>query len=154
MKVDDSENHNPGFKYASWEVKGTPIRLEIGKKDFEKNEVRCAIRHSGEKMQLSQEDIAKSVTDVLDKIHKDMYQKALDARNSHLKEVTDWAGFMTALNNKDICLAPWCDTAACEIRIKDQSKEESLANMEAANEGEVVLTGSAKTLCIPYELGN
>jgi len=61
---------------------------------------------------------------------------------------------MTALNNKNICLAPWCDTAACEIRIKDQSKEESLANMEAANEGEVVLTGSAKTLCIPYELGN
>ena len=51
--MDDSDNHNPGFKFNSWEVKGTPIRLELGKKDFEKNEVRCAIRHSGEKMQLA-----------------------------------------------------------------------------------------------------
>lgn len=60
---------------------------------------------------------------------------------------------MTALNHRKICLAPWCDCVACEERIKAQSKEESLAAMEAANEGEVLLTGAAKTLCIPYELG-
>lgn len=71
-----------------------------------------------------------------------------------MKEVTDWAGFMAAINEKNICLAPWCDTVACEERVKEQSKEESLAAMEAAGEGEVVLTGSAKTLCIPFELGN
>ena len=47
--IDDSDNHNPGFKYNFWEVRGTPVRLELGSKDFEKNEVRCAVRHSGEK---------------------------------------------------------------------------------------------------------
>lgn len=57
---------------------------------------------------------------------------------------------MTALNKKDICLAPWCDTVECEVRVKDRSKEESIAAMEAANEGEVSLTGSGKTLCLPY----
>ena len=61
---------------------------------------------------------------------------------------------MEALNDKNICLAPWCDTVECEKKIKEQSKEESLANLQAANEDEVVLTGSAKTLCIPFELGD
>lgn len=49
VQVDDRENHNPGFKFANWEVKGTPIRLEIGSKDLEKGEVKVAVRHSGEK---------------------------------------------------------------------------------------------------------
>ena len=83
-----------------------------------------------------------------------MYQKALTARDDHMIHVTDWKSFMEALNKKKICLAPWCDTVACEKKIKDLSKEESLANMKAANEDEVSLTGSAKTLCIPYEIGD
>ena len=58
VKVDDSDIHNPGFKYNSWEVKGTPMRLELGGKDFAKNEVRCCLRHNGEKMQLAQEGLA------------------------------------------------------------------------------------------------
>jgi prolyl-tRNA synthetase len=59
VQVDDRENHNPGFKFANWEVKGTPIRLEIGTKDLEKSEVKVAIRHSGEKFQLSQEKLSE-----------------------------------------------------------------------------------------------
>ena len=49
MVLDDRENYNPGFKFNHWELKGTPIRLELGKKDFEKKELRCAKRHNGEK---------------------------------------------------------------------------------------------------------
>lgn len=47
--IDDSDNHNPGFKFNYWEVRGTPVRLELGSKDFEKNEVKCCVRHNGEK---------------------------------------------------------------------------------------------------------
>ena len=83
-----------------------------------------------------------------------MYEKALASRNSHMKECDNWEDFMAAVNEKNIVLAPWCDTVACEQKVKDRSKEESLLLLEAANEGEVLLTGSAKTLCIPFELGN
>jgi len=82
-----------------------------------------------------------------------MYNKALEARNNHLSTVKNWEEFMLALSKKDICLATFCDEAACEIKTKDRSKEESLKAMEEANEGEAVLTGSAKTLCIPFEMG-
>jgi len=91
--------------------------------------------------------------DLLNKIHTDMYDKAKAARDSHLKHANNWKDFMDALNAKNICLAPWCDTVACEKKIKDHSKEESTAKMLEANEDEAILTGSAKTLCIPYELG-
>ena len=60
---------------------------------------------------------------------------------------------MSALNKKDIVLADWCDQVACENRIKDQSKEESMKAMDEMNEDEALLTGSAKTLCIPYTMG-
>ena len=52
VAVDDSDNHNPGFKFSQWEVRGTPVRLELGSKDLANNEVRCAVRHSGKKFQL------------------------------------------------------------------------------------------------------
>jgi prolyl-tRNA synthetase len=57
---------------------------------------------------------------------------------------------MSALEDKYLCLAPWCDTPECEQAVKLRSKEESQAKL--TNEDEVVLTGAAKTLCIPYDL--
>ena len=82
-----------------------------------------------------------------------MYNKALEARETHLKNATNWDEFMAALNNRDIVLADWCDEVECEERVKDQSKEASMEHMANLNEEETLLTGSGKTLCIPYQLG-
>ena len=82
-----------------------------------------------------------------------MYEKATVARDEHLKTVENWDDFMAALGKKDIVLADWCDEVACEERIKDQSKEESMKAMEDMNEDEALLTGAAKTLYIPYQMG-
>ncbi len=98
--------------------------------------------------------MSEQVKELLDRIHEEMLVKATIARDTHIKEASDWKTFMQSLNEKNIVLTPWCDTVECEKRVKEVSKEESLAAMEAANEGEAVLTGSAKTLCIPYEIGN
>jgi len=91
------------------------------------------------------------MTELLVKIQNEMFKKAKEARDSHLKVVDNWKDFMEALNGKNICLTPWCDRKKCEEKIKDVSKEESLAKMLESNEDEALLTGSAKTLCIPYE---
>lgn len=58
---------------------------------------------------------------------------------------------MTALNAKNLCLAPWCNNQQCELDAKEKSKQESLKAMSEAGEDEEVLTGAAKTLCIPFE---
>ena len=87
----------------------------------------------------------------LNVIHNEMYTKAEQARDQHTKHVTNWEQFMEALDHKNVCLAPWCNTVKCEDAVKTRSKEESIAKMESLDEGEVVLTGSAKTLCIPMK---
>jgi len=153
VAVDDNPNHNPGFKFNHWELRGIPIRIELGAKDFAKQEVRVVVRHSAEKYQASWDQIVENVAAKLDTIHNEMYTKAENARNSHTKHVSNWEQFMEALDHKNICLAPWCNTVKCEEAVKNRSKEESIAKMASLDDGEVVLTGSAKTLCIPMEMG-
>jgi len=153
VAVDDSDVHNPGFKYNYWEIRGIPIRLELGKKDFAKKEVRVCVRFSEEKYQLPWEGLAEQMTEKLEMIQHALLEKAKQAREDHLSNVKNWADFMTALDKRDICLAPWCDTVDCETMVKDKSKEESLAKMAETNEDEALLTGSAKTLCIPFTFG-
>lgn len=68
-ELDDRENYNPGFKFAHWELRGVPIRLELGANDFKKNEVRCCKRNTGEKSQLSQNNIQAAIKQILEDIH-------------------------------------------------------------------------------------
>lgn len=148
--LDDRENYNPGFKYNHWELRGVPIRLELGKKDFEKSEVRVVRRDNGEKSQMKWADLDE-IPKLLDKIHNDMYERAKQIRDDHYKEADTWDQFMEALNAKNIVLTPWCNKQECEKGAKDKSKEESLKFMQEAGEEEEILTGSAKTLCLPFE---
>ena len=148
---DDRENYNPGWKFNHWELKGTPIRLELGKKDYEKQEVRLVRRDNGEKFQMKWSDLVTEIPKVLDQIHDDMYNRALKTRDDHMKVAYNWEDFMSALNGRNIVLTPWCDEGAEEEKVKDKTKEESLKTMAEAGEEEEVLTGSAKTLCIPFK---
>lgn len=80
-----------------------------------------------------------------------MYNKAVKERDEHIFKADTWEQFMNGLNAKGICLTPWCEENKCEVDVKNRSKEESLKAMESAGEEEEILTGSAKTLCIPFE---
>jgi len=77
VHLDDRDNYNPGWKFNNWEMKGVPIRLEIGAKDIEKNEVRCVKRNDASKQQLSVDGLADKINELLTSIHTEMYNKAL-----------------------------------------------------------------------------
>lgn len=128
-----------------------PIRLELGKQDMLKQEVRAVRRDTGEKMQLKWDTLTQDIKKLLEEIQEDMYKKAVQTRNEHKKSVSTWEEFMEGLNQKNLCLAPWCNENQCEIAVKERSKEESLKVMQEAGEEEEVLTGAAKTLCIPFD---
>ena len=87
----------------------------------------------------------------MEQVQDDLYNKAVKERDEHIKEVDTWDQFMEALNQKNLCMTPWCEESACEVNAKNKSKEESLKAMETAGEDEELLTGAAKTLCIPFE---
>ncbi len=92
--------------------------------------------------------IAEYVVTELDTMQNDMFTKAKKIRDDNIAVAHNWEEFMAELNKKKCVLTPWCETLESEELVKQRSKEEST---KAENEGEEILTGSAKTLCIPLE---
>ena len=77
-----------------------------------------------------------------------MYERAREKFDAKLKKSDTWEGFMVELNQRNVVLTPWCKKTECEQKVKERSGIESKA---MANEGEAMLTGQAKTLCIPLD---
>ncbi|OLY82878.1 putative proline-tRNA ligase [Smittium mucronatum] len=142
------ENYTPGFKYNHWELKGVPIRLEIGPKDLDKNSALSVRRDTFAKSSLSLDNIETTISELLEQIQNDMFAKATKDRDAGLKLVLDWDDFVTALNNKCICLIPWCNTTDCEDQIKDRS---SRAELGDEPQDEKAPSMGAKSLCIPFD---
>lgn len=71
-------------------MKGVPVRLELGPKDIEKNEVRCVLRYNGEKMQLSMDNLVQTLSELMEKIQNNMYQNALNRLNERKKHAANW----------------------------------------------------------------
>ena len=123
VKFDDRTTQKPGFKFAEWELKGVPVRIAIGPKDLENGTFEIARRDTLTKELVSKDGIATFVSDLLDQIQKDLFNKALDYRNTHITEVNNFEDFKTVLNDKGgFISAHWDGTAATEERIQELTK--------------------------------
>jgi len=124
VKVDDRSELTPGFKFNDWEMRGVPLRLEIGPKDVEKGSVMAARRdvpgREGKSF-LPQENIASSVGALLDTIQSSLYEKARAFRDSHITDVTNYEALTTAVQD-GWAHAWWCGSADCENRVKEETK--------------------------------
>lgn len=136
--------YNPGWKYNHWELKGVPIRLEIGPKDIDTGKVVLVRRDTGEKISVEWKDVVGTCASLLDDIHTSMYNKAKQAAAPLVFQVETWPEFLDALQKGGRALVPWCNEVKCEEIVKDRSSEESLPTASG-------VSGSAKSLCIPYE---
>ena len=121
-KLDDRDDYSPGWKYHEWELKGIPIRLELGPKDLEKNQVVLVRRDNSEKKEVKIKDISREVESTLEKIQENLFIKSEKHLKSSLIEVKNWNDFKTALSNKKIVLAPFCNKKDCEEYIKNKTK--------------------------------
>jgi len=121
-KLDDRDDYSPGWKYHEWELKGIPIRIELGPKDLEKNQVVLVRRDNSEKKEVKIKDISREVESTLEKIQENLFIKSEKHLKSSLIEVKNWNDFKTALSNKKIVLAPFCNKKDCEEYIKNKTK--------------------------------
>jgi len=153
-KLDDRVIYNPGWKYAHWEQKGVPIRIEVGPRDLEKKEARMVVRFGGEKIDVSVDNLADAVEKKLVEVQNGMFAKATQFRDDHLVKVTEWKDFVPNLELHNLILTPWCggEHQEWEEWVKDKSKEESLQNSGDDPEEDTCATSvAAKTLCIPFK---
>lgn len=118
-KVDNS-NKTPGFKFAEAEVKGYPIRIEVGPRDLENNEVTVVRRDTLEKIKFNKDDLVNNLDDLFQDIQKSMYDKALKRRDSMIYEANTYEEFTNIANTKPgFIKTNWCGNVECENKIKD-----------------------------------
>jgi prolyl-tRNA synthetase len=123
VKLDDSEENSPGWKYAEWELRGVPLRLEIGPKDIEKGTVFSARRDTREKAALPMADLTTTVKNLLQAIQDNLLARARAFREEHTSEAATWDEFTAAMEGRPgFVIASWCGSAECEAKIKNETQ--------------------------------
>ncbi|KAJ6798553.1 proline--tRNA ligase, cytoplasmic isoform X1 [Iris pallida] len=130
------DNYSPGWKYSHWEMKGVPLRIEIGPKDLANNQVRVVRRDNGSKKDIPMENLVEQVKEILSDIQESLFNAAKQKREACIEIIQTWEEFVAALNKKKLILAPWCDEEEVEKDVKARTKGE---------------LGAAKTLCTPFD---
>jgi len=123
VKYDNTEHNRPGWKFAEYELKGVPIRIAVGPRDLENNQVELARRDTKEKTAISLDGLTETVAALLLEIQSNLLQRATKYRDDHITSVDTWDEFINVLDNKTgFVLAHWDGTAETEEKIKDQTK--------------------------------
>lgn len=123
VKVDGRDNVRSGFKFAEYELKGVPVRLALGPRDMENGTIELARRDTLSKEIVAQEGLTDRIVALLDEIQHNIFQKALDYRNSMITKVDTWEEFQEVLNTKGgFISAHWDGTPETEQAIKDAAK--------------------------------
>ena len=121
IEIDKRDEYSPGWKFHEWELKGIPLRIELGPKDLEKNQVVLVRRDTGEKEFVKTAELNKKVRQTLDEIQKDLFTKAKNFLNKNIVEVDNWNDFLKAIKAKKIPKAFFCGEKECEESIKFES---------------------------------
>jgi prolyl-tRNA synthetase len=117
--IDDRESQTPGWKFNEWELRGVPLRLEIGPKDIEKSQVVLARRDTREKSAASMEGLVAHVEGLLSAIQRALYDRALKFREEHTSSTDSYDEFKQIMEGRPgFVVSPWCGSAACEAAIK------------------------------------
>ena len=121
VKLDDSEK-SPGFKFAESEMRGIPLRIEIGPKDIENNQCVFVRRDTGEKTFVSLENVENDAKECLENIQTNMFETALAHRDAHTYVARNMEEFKDIADNKPgFIKAMWCGDRACEDKIKEEA---------------------------------
>merc|ERR1712179_987 len=142
-KADMRDNVTPAWKFNHWELKGVPLRIELGPREVAAQKVFAVRRDNGEKLSIDRASAGADILKMLTTIQNDMLERAKQDLDTHKKLVHTWQEFTSAIDGKNIMLAPFCGEEDCEDLIKKESARE-----EAAEPGAPAM--GAKGLCIPF----
>lgn len=121
LRLDQREEVTPGFKFNDWEMRGVPLRIEIGPKDVQADQVTVARRDTRQRQTLTMEQLGEGVPKLLDEIHDQLFERAGDFMRDHLQKPADYEEFKLAVQSgwADVW---WCGEAECEAEIKADTK--------------------------------
>ncbi|HVG71819.1 MAG TPA: proline--tRNA ligase [Vicinamibacterales bacterium] len=123
VMLDDRDSQTPGWKFNEWEMRGVPLRLEIGPKDLEKSQVVLARRDTREKSFVPMDGLTAHIEQLLVTIQKALFDRAVQFRTEHTSETSSYDEFKQIMDGRPgFVISPWCGTAECEAAIKAETQ--------------------------------
>ncbi|KAL7873304.1 hypothetical protein AOLI_G00123750 [Acnodon oligacanthus] len=144
VKADLRDNYSPGWKFNHWELKGVPIRLEVGPKDLKQGQCVAVRRDTGEKITLPDADAENRIKLLLEEIQNNMFKRASADLKEHMVSADTMEQLQKELDNGKIVQVPFCGEAECEDWIKKTTAKDQDLEPGAPSMG-------AKSLCIPFQ---
>ena len=122
VELDDRNEYTPGWKFNEWEMKGVPVRIEIGPRDIKNGQVVFVRRDTGEKIAVSEAELVPRLKSLLDDIQANMFKQAKDFLNSNIREVDNFDEFKQIIEEKrGFIKAHWCGSSECEQKVKEET---------------------------------
>jgi prolyl-tRNA synthetase len=121
VHLDDRDVYSPGWKFNEWELKGVPLRLEIGPKDIIKKQVVLVRRDTGEKKAIKQKILEKNVEKMLEIIQESLYKKAKAFLEANIKNAKSFEELVNYINDRKMARAYWCGNEKCEEKVKEET---------------------------------
>ena len=121
VHLDDREQLTPGFKFNDWEMKGIPVRIEIGPKDIAKNQVVLARRHDQTKTSIDMDSSSEKISSELKNIQNEMFDAAKKILEKRVVRVSEYQQFKKELENGKMIDCSWCGNQTCEDKIKEET---------------------------------
>ena len=115
----DTRDMSPGWKFNEWEMKGVPLRIELGPRDIENNQAMVMRRDTLEKTAISLDNFAGAISDLLKVVQKDMLEKSRARRDKKIVEATSLDEILQGVENKNFVKADWCGCRECEDKVKE-----------------------------------
>jgi prolyl-tRNA synthetase len=123
VHIDDRDSQTPGWKFNEWELRGVPLRLEIGPKDLEKSQVVLARRDTREKSFVPMEGLGAHVEQLLAAIQQALFDRAVQFRTEHTSSTDSYDEFKQIMDGRPgFVISPWCGSATCEADIKAETQ--------------------------------
>ena len=151
VHIDDRDQFRPGWKFNEWELKGVPVRIEIGPKDLDANQITCARRDNLQrdaKVQIPLADVPRRIAELMDNIQKNMFEKARKFRDENTHEISSYEELKEIIENeRGFAVGFWAGSTEDEMKIKDETKAtiRCMPSDENAGEGKCFLTGKTST---------
>ncbi|HEY7789350.1 MAG TPA: proline--tRNA ligase [Vicinamibacterales bacterium] len=146
VMLDDRDSYTPGWKFAEWELRGVPVRVEIGPRDIEQGQVVMVRRDTREKATVPMSELGKRIGPVLEDIQQGLLARARQFRDEHTTHVETYEQFKEVMEGRPgFIVAPWCGSAACEAQIKAETQA-TIRNLplgEQRSAGKCVKCGGA-----------
>ena len=117
----DTTDNSPGWKFNEWEMKGVPVRIELGPRDIEAGKMLCARRDTFEKVEKPLDNAVESIQDLLSDVQKNLLEAARKRRDSRIVYADDMQGILAGVEAGNFVKAGWCGCRACEDKIKEDT---------------------------------